>query len=459
MAINPHSLATRDEAVRIEQEYRIADGIYLLGSVARGLTVFDQQVRAHNLAWALWRVLEGEGADRPLRLAVVGGGIAGLTLAACLLARSRGFHVTLFEERWDLCPLQQGSDTRWVHPHIYRWPEHGSRAPDAGLPVLNWTEGRASDVSREILEGFGRYADKFYANAFGGERMDLFLGLSHLRIDATDRTMEWMGRTGQRNGAYVRAGDADGSRRPFDVIVLATGFGLEEGVADFEGATSYWRNDRVGQPHLSGDRRTYMISGFGDGALVDLCRLTIERFRQDAILYELFEDRLEAVEGELRSLIGADFGRTALNVHDMFDGAPAPLSDALEHARDRLRARLRKDTHVVLHASGRNGGRTSLRDLFDGHSSFLNRTLLYLLYRCGGFVLSLRDLGITAKEFSVPPERTIVRYGADTIGSIEALFTDPGVISGRVKKIKDDGLQAAIRRWPLGAFDSLGVGA
>jgi hypothetical protein len=114
MAINPHSLATLSEAEDIIDEYRITDGLFLLGSVARGLTVFDQQVRAHNLAWALWRVLEGEGQAPDRRsIAVIGGGIAGLTLTACVLARSMAFNVTLFEKRWDICPLQQGSDTRW----------------------------------------------------------------------------------------------------------------------------------------------------------------------------------------------------------------------------------------------------------------------------------------------------------------------------------------------------------
>ncbi|WP_174278266.1 FAD-dependent oxidoreductase [Sphingomonas bacterium] len=454
MRINQYSLTSRAEAERIEQEYWITDGLYLLGSVAQGLTVFDQQVRAHNLAWALWRLLEGDGPDSALRVAIIGGGIAGLTVAACLLARSRGFHITLFEERWDLCPLQQGSDTRWVHPHIYRWPEHGSRAPDAGLPVLNWTEGRASDVARDILEGFGRYADEY-----GTDRLDLVLGLSHLRIDATDRSIEWMGRSGIRSGPHVRAGDADGARRPFDVMVLATGFGLEEGVADAAGASSYWRNDRLGQPQLGGDRRTYVISGLGDGALVDLCRLTIERFRQDTILYELFEDGLEAFEDDLRTLLDDDFGRTRRNVHDLFErDLPLSASAALDLARERLRGRLRKDTHVVLHARGRDNNK-SIRDLFDGHSSFLNRMLLYLLYRCGGFVLSLRELAATTAEFAVPPERVVVRHGASTIASINALFSDPLVISEPVQRIKDDKLQAARRGWPLGAFPSLEVGA
>ncbi|MBB5693534.1 hypothetical protein [Muricoccus pecuniae] len=449
MAINRHSLATMVSAENTLRDYRIVEGIYLLGSLSRGLTVFDQQVRAHNLAWALWRVLEAEKQDAdPIRIAVVGGGIAGLTLTACLLARSSAFVVTQFEERWDLCPLQQGSDTRWLHPHIYRWPKQGSRAPDAGLPVLNWTEGRASDVSREVLEGFGNYAHQY-----GEGRLALYLGMNHLRIGAADRTIEWMGRKGCRRGAYIQSGEPHGDRCGFDVVILATGFGLEKGAQEAEGSNSYWRNDRLGQPQLSGSRATYLVSGFGDGALVDLCRLTVERFRQDTILYELFGHELEIFEDELRGHLGEDFGRSAQNVYDIMQCKLSPASQELMRAaRQNLLQRLRKDTIVILHASGRDGTNTSLRDLFDPHSSVLNRTLLYLLYQCGGFVLSLGELDDAVREYAVRDDKVVKRYGADTLQAVKRLFSDPDIVSARLDDMKANAGQIAERRWPLGAF-------
>ena len=447
--LNTRSLATLGDAIRLATEYEISNRVYLLGSLARGLTVFDQQVRAHNLAWALWRLLEGDQtAVKAKHIAVVGGGVAGLTATACLLARTKGVEVTLFEERWDLCPLQQGSDTRWVHPHIYRWPEHGSRAPDAGLPVLNWTEGRASDVSREILEGFGRYAEKY-----GENRLQIYLGLNHLRVDAAKRTVEWMGRKGERTGAFIRSGNPHGSSCSFDAIVLATGFGLEEGADGVGGSASYWRNDRLGQPELSGSRRTHIISGFGDGALVDLCRLTIERFRQDTILYELFGDDLEILEEELRGHLAGDFGRTNANVYDILDSSLSYRSKILfDEASTKLLTRLRKDTIVILHARGRDGTNSSLKDLFGPHSSFLNRTLLYLLYRCGGFVLVMGELEVAKREFDVGEERVVRRYGANTLKALLKLFSNPGMVSARLDKMKSDSLQSATRKWPLGAF-------
>jgi hypothetical protein len=65
----------------------------------------EAAVRAHNLTWDLGDLHQQN--ERPLgRVAVVGGGIAGLTASAAILGCSNGaVPVTLFEQLWDLCPL------------------------------------------------------------------------------------------------------------------------------------------------------------------------------------------------------------------------------------------------------------------------------------------------------------------------------------------------------------------
>src|SRR5690606_13399006 len=86
-----------------------------------------------------------------------------------------------------------------------------------------------------------------------------------------------------------------------DAIVLASGFGTEVALPD--GVTpSYWRNDTLGQPALNGAKQTYLVSGFGDGAIVDLCRLTIERFRQGRILNDIWGPDVHKVEELLRGI-------------------------------------------------------------------------------------------------------------------------------------------------------------
>src|SRR5579863_8312526 len=134
-------MAGGTSAKDVEGTFRLLQGLYLVGSMERGVTIYNQQVRAHNLAWAI-RELHRSRAQRLGRIAIVGGGIAGVTMAACMMCLDDSVQIVLFEKSWDLCPFQQGADTRWVHPRIYDWPFAGSRAPSASLPVLNWSEGR-----------------------------------------------------------------------------------------------------------------------------------------------------------------------------------------------------------------------------------------------------------------------------------------------------------------------------
>src|ERR1700712_5793768 len=86
------------------------------------VTLRSQQVRAFNLAFALIK----SGALTPAaRVAVIGGGIAGVTVAAALC--HHGYSVTILERRPGLMPLQAGSTQRWLHPHLIDWPAIGSR--------------------------------------------------------------------------------------------------------------------------------------------------------------------------------------------------------------------------------------------------------------------------------------------------------------------------------------------
>lgn len=137
-----HAPAGRLSAAQLVAAHRLSDTppLYLIGSFDKRVTVLAQQTRALNLAWAM--VETGTiptAGTRPFRVAVVGAGFAGLTFAAALLQKGVAASIDIFEQQDSLLPLQQGSDTRWLHPRIYDWPEEGSEAAAAMLPLLNWT--------------------------------------------------------------------------------------------------------------------------------------------------------------------------------------------------------------------------------------------------------------------------------------------------------------------------------
>lgn len=430
-------------AQEVERTYRVRDGLYLLGSMERGVTVYNQQVRAHNLIWALWE-LDKSNKRRMGRVAVVGGGISGLTAAACCLALfDESTPITLFERLLDICPIQQGSDARWVHPRIYDWPFEGSRAPSASLPVLNWSEGRASDVARTILREFGEYCEAFA----GEERLAVYLGLRHFQIDARKKKISWVATRGRRAGAFFQLSEPGGMSAKFDTIILATGFGLETLTPPYS-LESYWRNEKLAQPVLDGSQRRHLVSGFGDGALVDLCRLTIERFRQDSIVYELFPSGLEQLEKHLSGRI-ARLGRDT-NFFELFE--KLEFDGVLDTAKQELQRRIRKDTRVTLHLRGREGEITMFPQIFGRNSSFLNRLLTYLLYRTGAFALEFADLDTVVAREDVPHANVYCRHGAKTIDQLLAIFSDAGSIKARLAKLKEAQGQRVERLWAPGVF-------
>lgn len=141
--------------------------LHVIGSFERRVTLWSEQHRALNLVYALHHEgLLGSGK----RVAVIGGGVAGLTAAAA--AAQRGAEVTVLERQAELLHLLQGNHTRWLHPRIYDWPVSGSETPHAGLPLLDWEAGLAGDVGDQILAGFRRAAPSCRV-LFGVEDLDI----------------------------------------------------------------------------------------------------------------------------------------------------------------------------------------------------------------------------------------------------------------------------------------------
>jgi hypothetical protein len=419
--------------------FKVRDGVFAIGVQERGVTLYNQQVRAHNLAWALTEL--DQAAVRKLgRVAVIGAGATGLTVTAALIACNADASVTLFEKEWDLCPVQQGCDGRWLHPSLYGWPSWGSRAPSASLPILNWSEGRASDVARTLLNGFSLYCQEF-----AGNRFKCLVGVHHLQLNAKRKEIRAIGTKVVMNGPYFSQGESEGHTETFDTIIFAAGFGWER-TNEFN-TNSYWRNEQLAQPNLSVDRTRYLVSGSGDGALVDVCRLTIERFRQDTILYELLEDSLEESEARLRDDLARRSGESLLAY---FNTIEQTLFDGPKKS---LRHRLRKDTAVTLHITGADKDNPNdLQDIFGPKSSVLNRMLIYLLYRCGAISISRAPLTEAISSAHISHDHVLCRHGCDTERHLQLIFDDYEQVKPAFERMKAKQAQQPYRHWTPGYF-------
>lgn len=438
--------------------YKLSDEVplYTIGSFDKQVTVLSQQTRALNLAWSLieTKKVPVRGDKKKCKVAIIGAGFAGMTFAAGLISKGADCDLYLFEQRDSLLPLQQGSDTRWLHPHIYDWPASGSEASAAMLPVLNWTAARSSDVVVQILSEWKQVIQKNKQN-----KLKLFCNARHVQVarcqDQTDRVrLEWVGeeRTPE-DGTILGFGEVtNGSAETFDIVVLAVGFGMEKAKA------SYWRNETVGQPSLNEPRRTYLLSGQGDGAMVDLFRIRISQFRQDRILDELFANQHGLVE-ELKTLRECNESHGS-GLFENFEELVASKSDHYEAMNEviaGLKRRLRRDTDVVLKLRVRNIA--ELLEPKTSRMSFQNALLAYLLYRCGGFTPTTESDTNLRRRFAISKDSVIERHGVRPLEQLKAML--PKDITKKIKiQRKKNSEKFAVQKdrslWSGGYFGQIG---
>lgn len=338
---------------------------YAIGAGAKRLTFLSQQQRALNLLWALKVTNQlPDGA----RAAVVGGGLAGITAATA--AHLLGAKVTLLERKAEILHLQRGTHQRFIQPNIYDWPDPGTENPMTDLPFFNWGAGMASTIVETIVRQWVK---------FSGSIKEL---LNHdvLRIRAQDNGAVWLraeGPSGPQSGPGIY-------QDTFDVVILAVGFGLER-QAETLPFLSYWENDNLARPVMRGPLpRHYVVSGCGDGGLIDALRLRIRDFDHGQFVYKLLQlPGIEDIKARLREIdleaarLPAAGSTTADRQGDyIWAQYEALLSGRHDDLRDLFRPLLRNDTVVYL-----NGPQASP---FTLNSALLNRLAVFLLLQHGG---------------------------------------------------------------------------
>jgi hypothetical protein len=104
--------------------------------------------------------------------------------------------------------------------------------------------------------------------------------------------------------------------------------------------------------------------------------------------------------------------------------------------REDLTRRLRRDTDVILHLH-----KHRLAELFDDGKikiAFQNRLLLYLLYKCGGFVPTFTEIEDVVAMHDIPEEQIIRRHGTGRDENLQKLLSK--TLQNEVKKqFGDDG--------------------
>jgi hypothetical protein len=389
---------TKEEADQYLDLFKISEKKFLVGIFQDGITIHKQQIRALNIFYALIR--SGRIPEtNDFTIGIIGGGVAGLTLAAAAL-KCR-LKVVIIEKESQYLHMQRGCDIRQVHPNIYDWPEIGSSYPSTELPVLNWTYDTASNVARQILKEFDSIVEETSSTKFHLDRI-------RPQFNCTNTIVEEVEEVDGKRKILLKSETTDEFGDDYfsydcDLLVYAVGYGLEKGIAKNNtfGAISYWRNDAYGQSFLN-DANVFLVSGRGDGGMMDLFRLKIFDFNYDYI-FKIMQSNphhgdLKAKLLQIKNNVRSDETKS-VKLYDQFKALNGVYYHHIYKLIDEQR-RFRK-TVVKLNS------RTEFKGIFDLEKvSLLNAFIAYILFK-------YKQVGYVKGELTYDKEKKEYRIGED----------------------------------------------
>lgn len=365
------------------------DGVYTIGLVKTRngyITIADQIRRADCLAQYL-----GQRASGSKRIAVIGAGFAGLTVAK-ELAGAGHFEISLFEKRHLLCPIQRGCEIRQFYKDLHLWGVPKDLHPEFPSWLERYDRCPVAELAQRLVEDA--------VDLCGRNRLNIYQSCTHLFVQKGTGAGPKVTANGRRLLKYGQM-ETEHLSTSFDIVILAVGFGIERSVTGYP-ATSYWRNDDRGQVALHSNKSNYLISGYGDGALNDLFRLKIYDYRPLQFL-EFAERMLD--EDCLKEIKSSIFSRHMPNPELKFRGDEAD-------SKRRLISFFRNDNNVILHVGTGKPGSNPIEMIFEKDSMPFNRFIFFLLWKYGGVeVFPARDLNEAKIRYDVDPANVLIRHG------------------------------------------------
>ena len=419
--------------------------IYILGCLERRVTIYSQQVRAIELARSL---LESGAVRSNGRIAIVGAGIAGLTLAATLAVAAPALRIVLFEREDEVLHLQAHARDRFVHPHIFDWPSAEAAQSRAGLPMMDWEADNAQAVAESLRKQF----DSLIRH-----------GKVDLRTNAMVDGMQAVGPDLQLS--------VSGTLMPgeFDAVVLSIGFGYERRATPRN--PSYWGPSPLAGAFMPRNPDDLIfVSGTGDGGLADFTLAAFEGVSHQTLLQKVLNHADTALA--LPVLTELDERAWADPAFDLFDAYRNELVDHLELnlLRD-MRDMLRPQCHVVFHCEH--------AQLFRRETALLNRFVAFLAIHADQVFkrnaietirgIPLRPVAADSDAVQLDnglpplqPKLRLLRFGPDK-EAVQAPFADvflrygARISAAGARRPADPVLSDSTRQWAEQALRNAGV--
>jgi hypothetical protein len=393
-----------------------------VGSFGTRVNFFAQQNRALNLVWALYE--DGHIGDRE-HVAVIGGGVTGLTVAVALM--SHGCTVDVYEHGNVAIPRQATTDHRFVHPTINAWP---SKDPEitTRLPFMEWHIGQCDVIAEKLKDRFEEIKTV---------KSSLLTGVGARRVMhvATHKVV------------------VKSSHNPepvYRLAIIAAGFG-EERVYEDIATDEYWTPDGLERERNKGKYDDYVVSGCGDGGLIDALRIAHFEFGKGMLAFDTAADLtgtpLALMIAEAEADVAHNFDSTnpsasASKLAQVYaDAAELLYSDPLYHdVQKRLLTSLNRFVHPVITLTDNvwdppvSPSSAPIHKLLVAHA----RRAAKLEYSAGKLLIEPDHYRVRGRIFR-PKEKTkiVVRHGADARKTLDNLLEDFEVNDLEAKQLKE----------------------
>lgn len=250
---------------------------YFIGPFAKRVSFASQQFRVMDLVAALQKKKNLEGA----KVAVVGAGLSGLTATAAL--RGIGCKLHLYEANEGPLLRQINAKHRVVHPTISRWPIEPLELTTQ-LPFFDWFAGPCDEIMHSLRSNWAAY--------FEPSLDDDFKFLPNTKVEELFIPKSEQEFVQLRTSPYRTGVSADFEK--YEYVFVTTGFGQERELGALR-CDSYWAPDQISDltaqqlDELRTGMRKIVISGSGDGGLIDCLRIVHRDFRDGWLAVELAE--------------------------------------------------------------------------------------------------------------------------------------------------------------------------
>ena len=315
--------------------------VYCVGSFEKGkITIHSQQTRALNLAYALiikeLCTVDDRGCLQIKKtyksIAIVGAGFSGMTIAYAL-SNIPQVNLHVFDQYQGSFNMQRKSD-RVIHPNVFDWPAHDCGREKTTFPFFNWQMREVKDV----INMLSKQLDLRNANYKTSLKQ-----YNHVKITRIESD----------EGVVTISQGKDNIPAFFDIAIVCVGFGKEE-----IHKQSYWLKDND-DVNSTDKKSRYLISGNGDGGIIDSIRMSLYDFRYDDFITELVNNSYLKAVGtillESETAIGFSTrsdGEKADELYTLYEKA-VQLDETFKQVKELLRKHKKSDIREV-HLVGRS---------------------------------------------------------------------------------------------------------